>query len=215
MIANVGRIWEAASKERGRPVLMHVSFDVEKATLTATNSYLAARVPCEVEDGDESGLIPADAIKTAAGKSLRIADGKATLKLPDGERTWPLLVGSKFPDVDKILADTPKADVRFGLNARLLNDLGNAMGADTVVALHPVHPLKGMLVTALPDTLGVLMPVRLPSNGVAPVTPDLSNDAAVLAGIEAAMSRINGRRGKKKAAQAFRDALKAATETAA
>jgi hypothetical protein len=220
--ATTGRIWEAASTEASRPVLMHVMFDAKKGTLTATDSYVIARVPCEVEEGDESGLIPAAALKTAAGKSLHIADGKATLKLADGERSWPLLTGATFPDADKIISGYPPVDAPFGLNTRLLRELGNALGAvdHLPIALHPVHPLKGILVNGPAPggaTVGVIMPVRLDGHHEAPPlrAPDLSNDAAVLSGVQAAVAALDKRRGKKKAAQAFRDAVLAAMETAA
>ena len=102
-----------------RPILNAVRFDAKSATLTATDTYIAAQVPCKVEKGDESGIVPAAALKEADGKSLRIADGKAVLKLPDGERSWDLLEGT-YPDaVDKVLAETPLANP-IGLNSVLL-----------------------------------------------------------------------------------------------
>lgn len=213
MKATVGRIWEAASTDPSRPVLAHVAFDAKQKTLTATNSYVLAQVPCEVEAGDESGLIPAEAIKAAKGESLRIADGKATLKLRDGERSWTLLANGTFPDVEKILNGYEKIDAPFGVNPKLLKELGDALGADSMspIALHPTHPLKGILATGVREGIGVIMPVRLvgaPSLSEKPFAlPDVTNDAAVIAGIEAAIATLGRRRGKKKAAQAFRDAL--------
>jgi hypothetical protein len=211
MKATVGRIWEAASSDSSRPVLTHVRFDAEKATLLATNSYIAARVPCEVEPGDESGLIPAVAIKEAAGRSLRIADGKATLFLPDGERAWNLLTDGEFPDVEGVLDAAPVAPTRFGINAGLLASLSAALGASPKhhqpVALHPVHPLKGMRIEAT-DATGVLMPVRIVDGGQpAAEPPDLSDDGRVVAAARAAVAQLNQRRGKAKAAKAFRAAL--------
>lgn len=212
MKATTGRIWEASSAEPSRPLLTGVMFDAVKATLTATNSYIAARVPCEVEDGDDSGIIPAVAIKEAKGRSLRIADGKATLTLPDGDRSWTLITGT-FPDCDSIFDNYPAISSPFGLNAGLLRQLSDALGCDTKnhipVALHPVSPLKGMRVTAPREGEGVIMPVRIPGSDDAPfkAAADLGDDEAVIAAVRAAASAIDKRRGKKKAAQAFRDAL--------
>lgn len=210
--ATTGRIWEAASTEKERPILTGVMFDAVKATLTATNSYIAARVPCEVEDDDDSGLIPAVALKEANGRSLRIADGKATLMLPDGDRSWTLLDG-QFPDVDKIMAATPEAELRFGVNPELMQSLAHALGCGgksyVPLVLHPVSPLKGMRVAGPRVGEGVLMPIRIAdtNDGALPTAPDLNDDEAVIAAVRAAAAAIDGRRGKKKAAQAFRDAL--------
>src|SRR4051812_10454668 len=97
MRALVGRIWNAAATTDARPMLKGVYLDVETSTLTATDSYMAARVPCEVEDGDESGCIPVAALKEADGQSLRVSGGTATLTYLDGgTRTWKLIEG-QFP----------------------------------------------------------------------------------------------------------------------
>jgi hypothetical protein len=210
MIASVGQIWVIASTEPTRMALNHVSFDAEAGTLTATDSYVAARVPCKVEDGDESGLIPATALKEANGQSLRIADGKATLKLSDGgERTWPLSSLS-FPDIAKILDGAPKAPVRFGINARLLHNLATAMKGkemrDNAIILHPVHPLKGLRVDGFHEEVGMIMPVRLPNGEVPDKQADFSDEAIVRAA-KVTVAALGNRRGKKRAAQAFRDAV--------
>jgi hypothetical protein len=218
--ATTGRIWEAASTDKARPVLACVMFDAKAATLTATNSYIAARVACEVEEGDESGLIPAEALKVANGKSLRVADGKATLDLGNGERSWTLLQ-QEFPNVDKYLTESPEIATPFGVNADLLRQLSDALGCgtkrNTPIALHPARPLKPMLVTSPRDGVGIIMPVRLMSGSEPLVLPDLWDDDAVIDAVWAAVEKLDGRRGKKKAAQAFRDAMvaRAAEDVAA
>jgi hypothetical protein len=217
--ANVGQIWEAASTEPTRPILTGVMFDAGAGTLTATNSYIAARVPCEVEEGDESGIIPAEAIKTAKGESLRVAKGKATLQLGNGERSWTLIEGV-FPDVDKILATTPEAATRFGVNPDLLRSLALALGCGgksyTPLVLHPVSPLKGMLVAAPSEGVGVLMPVRIDGEkrDPLPTAPNIGDDEVLIAAVKAARAALDGRRGKKRAAQAFRAALEEASQAA-
>jgi hypothetical protein len=215
MKATTGRIWKAASTEPNRPVLTHVYFDAKAGTLTATDSYIAARVPCLVEDGDESGLIPADALKTAAGESLQIADGKATLALADGgERSWPLLTSAKFPDLDKILGELPAGDVDYGLNTWLLHNLGQAMAdtrmQDTKIVLNPRHPLHGIAARAFGSpAIGLIMPVRIPGEPKEPANGklDLADDEALIAAVKAAQSMLDRRRGKKAAARKFRDVL--------
>jgi hypothetical protein len=215
MKQTVGRVWLAASKEPSRPILTHVAFDAEKGTLTATNSYIAARVPCEVEDGDVSGLIPAVALKESFGKSLRVADGFATLTLPDGERRWSVLADTQFPDVDKILGGAVEG-LKFGLNPDLVQQLGLALCAGTSahvpISLHPVNPLHAMRVTASRDAVGVIMPVRLPDvDRAAQVAFGmLDDDAAVIDAARAALAQIEQKRGKAKAAKVFRETLTAA-----
>jgi hypothetical protein len=217
MKATTGRIWEAASKDPRRPVLMHVYFDAKAATLAATDSFILARVPCVVEDGDESGLIPADALKTAAGASLRIADGKATLALADGgERSWPLMATGAFPDVDGILNDHPAGDVSYGLNTTLLHNLSQALTGkgigQTQVVLSPYHPERGIATRAFgngTEAVGVITPLRLPGEQrhAANGKPNMADDDALIAAVKAAQSMLDRRRGKKAAARKFRDVL--------
>lgn len=209
MRAHIGNIWKAVSKDEVRPVLCHVAFDAEKGTLTASDSYILAQVPCEVEPGDDSGLIPADAIREAEGRSLRVAGGKATLSLPDGERSWNLLTDGVFPDAEMLLSKAPSVPVRFGINAGLLARLSEALGAFPAahepVVLHPRHPLKPMRVETR-EAVGVVMPVRM--SGVDVVEPpDFSDDELVVAAAQAAVKQLKRRRGKARAAQAFREAL--------
>lgn len=214
MIGTTGRIWEAASTDPSRPVLTGVYFDAKAGTLTATDSYVMARVPCDVEEGDESGLIPAEALKTANGASLKVADGKATLTLKDGERTWNLIEGTA-PDFDKILGDAQSIETPFGLNADLLKKLASALNRDKLspIALHPVHPRKGIRVDAkeAKGVKGLIMPVIVrdgPAYEPPAPAPDLTDDDKLIAGIKAAMAQLDKRRGKRKAVQAFREAIK-------
>ena len=219
MIAHTGRIWEAASDDNARPVLMGVYFDAKAGTLTATDSYIMARVPCETEKGDESGLIPAEALKVANGKSLLVADGKATLKLSDGVRAWNLMEG-KPPDFTKILAAAEKVEAPIGINADLLKRLSLALNNAEVspLALHLVHPRKSIRVECregVEGVEGIIMPVFVRTDG-APLppkanTPDLTDDDKVIAGIKAAMALLDKRRGKRKAAQAFRETVSTPT----
>lgn len=220
MKATTGAIWEAASKDDSRPVLNLVQFDAEQGTLTATNSYIAARVPCDVEKDDESGLIPAAALKEAKGRSLAIRDGFATLSLYDGERRWKLGDGS-FPDVPGLMAKYDLVEYPFGINHELLADLARAMGCGgkqfIPIKLHPVSPLKGMRVGGPMDAEGILMPVRIHHTDVpfVPASADLTNPEVLLAGVQAAQSALRARKGKRRATDAFHAASLRATLDAA
>lgn len=220
MKATHGKIWEACSKNEARPVLTHVSFDAEAATLVATNSYIAARVACEVEEGDESGLIPAAAIKEAAGRSLRVAKGKATLAYENGEeRSWPVLgPETMFPKFDELRGE--KSDLRIGLNPDLFRQLGVALGgggkSNVPLVIHPRAALRAMRVENSQGE-GILMPVRASesSNGARPAFEVLADDGSLLAAIDAAVAKISARRGRKAALAAFRKSIAEAAGSAA
>lgn len=173
MKATVGRIWEAASRDAGYPVLTHVRFDAVEATLAASNSFIAARVPCEVEDGDESCLIPAAAIEEADGRSLRVADGKATLQFKDGgERSWPVMsIDVKFPAIDELIDRAAVTEIQIAVDPNSLQRLGAALGvggkSNGPVVLHPVTTLTAMRVHTSGDVLGVIMPSRVSGGSAA------------------------------------------------
>lgn len=219
MKATTGAIWEAASSDDSRPVLNHVQFDAVAGTLMATNSYIAASVPCEVEEGDESGLIPAVALKEAKGRSLAIRDGRATLKLSDGTRTWDLLTDGQFPDMASIFEKYELIEFPFGVNPELMLSCARALGCGgksyAPLVLHPSSPLKGIRVTSQRGGDGILMPVRLEHQGVFQPTPDLTDPDVLLAGVHAAQRALAGRKGKRKAAEAFHAAALRTTVEAA
>ncbi len=214
MIANVGRIWEAVSTDTSRLALTGVRFDAEAATLTATDTYIAAQVPCKVQEGDESGIIPAAALEEANGESLRIADGKAVLRMLDGERSWDLLAGPYPETIDKVLADLAGAPPSnaLALNGGLLQRLTLALLGSTTTALtlHPTHPLRAIRV-AMRNGQGAIMPARGAESTDEPLTlEDATFDAsddAILRGVQAAVAALQSKKGKARAAQAFRDAL--------
>ena len=206
MRVTTGRIWEVAATDESRPVLTCVYFDAKNGTLAATDSYIAARVPCDVDEGDESGLIPAEAVETAGGRSLLVRDGKATLSFGDGERTWNLVEGT-FPDLDEVFTNGAPAKVIVGLNADFLARLSKGLGGRGVARLSASHPRKAILVGAPPaDVQGAIMPVVL-ADDATPSVPDLWDDDRVIAAARAAVALLDKRRGKKRAAQAFRDVL--------
>ena len=213
MRATHGRVWEAASQKGERPALTGVFFDAERGTLTASDIYIAVRVPCEVEDGDESGVIPADALKAAGAESLSVRGGKATLKLKDGERSWSLLDAVKSIDFDTILAGTPPGRTRIGINPELLLRAWKALGgkrADSMSPeiLSPTSPLKPIrLSVGGADGDALVMPIRI-EVGCVDVSV-LDDDERLLPAIEKAARVLAGRKGRAKALVAFRAALAA------
>lgn len=211
MIANVGRIWEAVATDTSRLVLTGVRFDAEAATLTASDTYIAAQVPCKVQEGDESGIIPAAALREANGGSLRIADGKAVLKLSDGERSWDLLAGPYPEAIDQVLADLAEAPLSnaLGLNSELLRRLTLALLGNTknALTLYPTHPLRAIRVIG-----GAIMPAGGSGSADEPLTLDesvgsMADDETLLRAIQAGAAALHGRRGKSAAVRAFRKAL--------
>ena len=173
-------IWEAASDDESRPVLTCVYFDVEQATLSASDSYILAEVPCVVEAGDISGLIPAIALRKAAAAALGsftnrdaqvvVADGYATFTGKHGEeQRWPLVDGT-FPFSTVAVAalferNTATVDEPFGMNHRLFGCITRAMGyndrGNTSVRLHQTGPRSAVYVEGADGARGLIMPVDL------------------------------------------------------
>lgn len=134
-------ITKTASKDKTRPVLTAVHLDTERAVLESTDSYCLAAIPVTIEDGDVSGLIPAEAI-TAMQKaqrahryttlSMKCEEGTVTLETPDGSSSWIRPVG-QFPNVPQL---TPAPEDLSGfvvrLNAAFLAKTAAAIGTEVV-----------------------------------------------------------------------------------
>lgn len=171
-----------ASRDASRPVLSHVYLNTERARLEATNTYAAALVPVEIEEGDDSGLIPAAALKAQrkaskyAAASLGV-NGKVTLATSEGEQTW-LKGEGQWPDFDR-LTPAEFSSFRIGLNPKLLLELAQALGNPECVTIEFARvadkeegegvgafpaALKPMKVTvpAGGDSYGILMPIPIP-----------------------------------------------------
>jgi hypothetical protein len=172
----------AASKEASRPVLTHAYLNAENGTLEATDSYRAVVIPVEVEEGDVSGLIPAEALKAQrkasrhAPASLRV-NGDVRLSTPDGEQSWKTGEG-QFPNLRQ-LGPTDLSTFRIGLNPALLLETAKALGSGESVTLEFTlrrDKVEGDDTGAYPDALrpmrvtvpnggesyGILMPIRVP-----------------------------------------------------
>jgi hypothetical protein len=172
----------AASKDAARPVLSYVYLNAECGTLEATDSYRAVVIPVEIEDGDTSGLIPAEALKAQrkASKhheaSLRV-NGDVRLSTPDGEQVWKTGEG-QFPNLQQ-LAPTELSTFRIGLNPTFLLETAKALGngehvtieftlqrdkvegEDTGAYADPLRPIR-VTVPNGGESFGILMPIRIP-----------------------------------------------------
>ena len=176
-------IERVASRDASRPVLTHVYLNAEKNRLEATNSYAAVLVPCETEEGDESGLIPAEALKAQRKASKYSAaslsvNGDVRLSTPEGEQAWKKGEG-RWPDFDKLMPEE-YSGFRIGINPKLLLELAQGIGSPENVVLEFAlqgdktegegvgyfpSPLRAVRVTTTQGTEaahGILMPIRIP-----------------------------------------------------
>lgn len=71
-------------KDKVRPQLNNMRLDVEQHTLAATDGFILALVPVEVDDGDTSGYITPEAIALARKTRADSITADSALKLPDG-----------------------------------------------------------------------------------------------------------------------------------
>lgn len=172
------KVWEAASKDKLRPVLTAVHLAIEgegedrKGFLEATDNYLLVRVPCEVSPEDVAGLIPVEALKEAAkgyGAGGLTCNGACTLA--DG-RSWPRPEG-QFPETKRLIAgysentasfgDEPCA---FGINPALLVKAEKALGAKglRVEVRNPLKPITLVGMGGVPGHEAIVMSIRLASS---------------------------------------------------
>ena len=141
--------------------------------LWATDSYSLTRIPVEVEDGDVDGFVTADALKMArkaSGKNRPAiigANGSQTV----GEVTMPRPELGEFPNTEQLIPSDDREEIVIGLNPKLLLNIAQALGADTVrIRIDADSPnMKPYVIEALQgsslkgdDRMGLLMPVRLP-----------------------------------------------------
>jgi hypothetical protein len=167
-------IWEAASDDEARPVLTAVYFDVERATLAATDSYALAEVPCVPEEGDTSGLIPAAALRKAARATWRngrdaqvtVADGHATfIDRWGAQQRWPLIDGT-FPNVVELFErNTETIEEPFGINHKLFGIVTRSLGfsdrGSACIRIHPTNPLHAIYAEGHNGARGIIMPVSM------------------------------------------------------
>lgn len=178
-----------ASKDVARPVLTKVHLNVEQSVVEVTDSYMLARFPVELDEGDTSGPIPVDALKASRkapirGHSTRIAlNGDAECIMDSGgiESTYATFsresAGYTFPNCAQLIPEN-LSDFEIGIDAGKLLKLAKAMGDERVRIRFTNNPATGegnghfgpsnlrpCVVRPIDatgdDATGILMPIRL------------------------------------------------------
>lgn len=161
------KIEKAASEDEMRPAIAVVYLDVENERLVATNSYVLATVPVEIEEGDVSGNISLDTIAEARRRQPRkqeaavTANGEAAVSFKGGTATFER-PDTTFPTWETLMEKQGAPIVRFGISASQLSALAAALGTDGV-EIEVYSPMKGIHVRALEvtDAVGLIMPILL------------------------------------------------------
>lgn len=163
--------------ESGKYAIDCAMLEIEdgKGRLIATNGRVLVVLPVEVQEGDEPGLIPAEALGCDRPdgvhpedlcyftRELRVSNGRATIERPAG-------ASIEFPAWRKAI---PPADatgyLEVRLSARLLYDLSRAMGDEAEsggVRLRIPAPVNGQVRTPIrvdvdeaPGVYGSIMPI--------------------------------------------------------
>lgn len=172
-------------KDVARPYLNHAWLDVPGARLIATDGAALVILPVDIEEGDKSGFVTAEAIARAVkwgrkGEYAKYAtidtsreDSLITLDGVSSPRPTVEDCGN-YPDVDRALkrAITQPGGATVTLDAALLARLQAAMGADGVAltfqcdAAGKIDPTSAIRAAppgrypAVPDAIGVLMPMQ-------------------------------------------------------
>lgn len=129
--------------------------DERKGYLEGTDSYKLARIPVEVSEHDTEGYIPVEAVTTA--RKLRVDELRCngTVDVLTGESTavgFPRPTPGSYCNTDSLLDVVPAQidgrPFRIGLNPKLLAELAEGMGAETVT-------LEFTAVKGLPDVDGL------------------------------------------------------------
>jgi hypothetical protein len=161
------KILQATSRESGRYATQHVLFDGRH--LVATDGSILAVVAVDsLDEGDEPGLLPRDAVTCAfAGHAPRNRPARI---LSNGDVSVPTAPGSpsferpqgEFPRWQAVVPDRGKLTLTLGLDARRLARLAQALGATQVrLSVDPEHLAGPVLVEAGPHAWGLIMPVAV------------------------------------------------------
>ncbi len=183
-----------ASKDQSRPAMTSLYLRIvgegaeRRGYLEGTDSYKLGRVPVELADDDTEGFIPVEVIAAARKAKLTDVRANGSLELREYDTvraSFPREDRGQFPDTDRLMELEPARiegeTWRIGLNPRLLFELAEGIGAETVSleftatkpapgpdggpvdfrpsGLRPivVRPMSGQT----PDAIGLLMPVRV------------------------------------------------------
>jgi hypothetical protein len=118
-----------------RDSMKSVLVDKEYGVAVATNGRIMAKVPVGLDDDEPGGLIPANVWKEIVKSSTTIAcidDGEVKLVNKTGVVSYGLDTESQFPNWRPVIEkdSAGKAKARFGLNAKLLYQLAQALGTE-------------------------------------------------------------------------------------
>lgn len=139
------KLEKLVSKDPSRPVLTHLYLRIvgeggdRRGFLEGTDSYKLGRVPVELEEGDTEGFIPAEVIGAARKAKADSIRANGSLELETFGKviaSFPRTFEGTFPNTDQLLDVTPAringARWTIGLNPKLLLELAEGMGAETV-----------------------------------------------------------------------------------
>lgn len=174
-----------AAKDASRPVLNTVHLNAEKSEVWVTDSYMAARFPIELDEGDTSGPIPIDALKASRKSPMKYGttsialNGDAQVRVCDSDGsnpaspylTVPRGAGEyTFPNLSELFPENI-AEFEIGIDAGKLYKLAKAMGDERVRIrftmggdgepsnLRPFHVRP--LGATDNDASAILMPIRI------------------------------------------------------
>ncbi len=151
-----------ASKDLTRPNLTGVYLDVAKRRAVAMDGHMMAIVPADILDGEVSGLVGPEALKSIRKTGMHGDASKPdAIALPNGS-TAPR-ARLDFPPYEQVIPSYKPGDhntITIGLNADLLAKLQRAIGAETVTLTFPAKNgmLDPIVVNAGKEAFGVIMP---------------------------------------------------------
>lgn len=140
-----------------RQAIRHVHFDGKR--LIATNGRVLVIAPHEGDEGDRPGLVPAEAFKAMRKWKRALERGRMILNDKvrvegKGAVEYDRPEDDGFPNVDQIERRAGECGiaVTFGVDARLLLALQEAMGTNSIEISAPV-PTEGRLRPQVQDPL--------------------------------------------------------------
>jgi DNA polymerase III sliding clamp (beta) subunit (PCNA family) len=167
-----------ASRDCTRLSIAESYLDIEDGVgqVITTNGHALACIPVELEEGDVAGHISAEGLKQARKVDKRATHASlhlnGNLKLDNGVEMprSTLKGGHEFPNWRQVLPSNDGYTVSFALNAKLLYELAQSMGAEGVVLSFkadraPILVRPTSLANnghpACPEAKGVIMPLRI------------------------------------------------------
>lgn len=164
------KIEKAAGRSDYRPAIAQPYLDVEEKVIVATDTFMMAIVPVELDDGDTSGAVPTQALVEARRRTTKtkpqgirlngraeVGDGDVSFKRPAENSPFPAW---------RTIADKKRGKpvAEFGINPFFLARLAEAIGCvkDEAVKVTYYGPTESLVIEPLRSTgRGVLMPVRI------------------------------------------------------